>query len=194
MIRAAALLLAAVVLGPASAGAGTPRSPLALTAAPAHVTLAGAARAEVNVTNSGLSAVVVDVVRAGFSLDLRGRPRVVPGERARAAASWLTVAPRRFVLDPGTTRSLTVTSRLPRRVEPGDHDALVQVSRFGFGVQEADRLGPHRLPRELDRGQSDPVEPTVVMVAIHAQHRDILRNPQIVASTQVREGAGGEVV
>ncbi len=128
MTRAAALLLAATVLVPAAAGAGTPRSPLALTAAPAHVALAGAARAEVNVTNPGLSAVVVDVVRAGFSLDLRGRPRVVPGEGARAAASWLTVVPRRFVLGPGTTRSLAVTSRLPRHVEPGDHDALVLLS------------------------------------------------------------------
>jgi len=128
MTRAVALLLAATVLAPPSAGAGTPRSPLALTAAPAHVALAGATRAEVTVTNHGLRAVVVDVVRAGFSLDLRGRPRVVTGERARAASSWLTVAPRRFVLDPGTTRSLTVMSRLPGRVEPGDHDALVLLS------------------------------------------------------------------
>jgi hypothetical protein len=128
MIRAAAMLLAASVLVPASAGAGTPRSPLALTAAPAHVALAGAARAEVRVTNPGLRAVVVDVVRAGFSLDLRGRPRVVSRGGARAAASWLTVVPRRFVLRPGTTRVLTVTSRLPLRVEPGDHDALVLLS------------------------------------------------------------------
>jgi hypothetical protein len=128
MTRAAALLLTATVLVPASAGAGTPRSPLALTAAPAQVALAGATRATVNVTNQGLRAVVVDVVRAGFSLDLRGRPRVVTGESARAGASWLTVAPRRFVLDPGTTRSLTVTSHLPGRVEPGDHDALVLLS------------------------------------------------------------------
>jgi len=128
MTRAAAMLLAATMLVPASAGAGTPRSPLALTAAPAHVALIGAARAEVTVTNPGRSAVVVDVRRAGFSLGLRGRPRVVPGKGARAATSWLTVAPRRFVLVPGAKRSLTVTSRLPHRVEPGDHDALVLLS------------------------------------------------------------------
>ena len=144
MIRAAALLLAATVLVPASAGAGTPRSPLALTAAPAQIALPGAARTEVRVTNAGLSVVVVDVVRAGFSLDLRGRPRVVPGDGARAAASWLTVAPRHFVLRPGTTRSLTVTSRLPRRVEPGDHDALVLLStrpRRDGGVAVRMRIG-----------------------------------------------------
>ena len=128
MIRTAAMLLAACVLVPASAGAGTPRAPLALTATPARVALVGAARADVRVTNPGRRAVVVDVRRAGFALDLRGRPRVVERGGARAAASWLTVVPGRFVLRPGGTRSLTVTSRVPRRVEPGDHDALVLLS------------------------------------------------------------------
>jgi hypothetical protein len=159
MIRAAALLLAAFVLVPASAGAGTPRSPLALTATPAHVALVGAARAEVRVTNPGRSAVVVDVGRAGFSLDLRGRPRVVERGSVRAAAPWLTVAPGRFELHPGATRSLTVTSRLPRRVEPGDHDALVLLTtrpRRDGGVAVRMRIGvvvvvraPGRIVRRL---------------------------------------------
>jgi hypothetical protein len=159
MIRAAALVLAAFVLVPASAGAGTPRSPLALTATPAHVALVGAARAEVRVTNPGRSAVVVDVGRAGFSLDLRGRPRVVRRGGARAAASWLTVAPGRFELRPGATRALTVTSRLPRRVEPGDHDALVLLTtrpRRDGGVAVRMRIGvvvvvrtPGRIVRRL---------------------------------------------
>ena len=40
-------------------------------------------------------------------------------------ATWLSVKPGRFVLPAGGRRSLTVTSRLPARIEPGDHDALV---------------------------------------------------------------------
>ncbi len=159
MIRAAALFLVAAVLVPASAVAGTPRSPLGLTASPARVALVGAARAEVRVTNPGRSSVVVDVGRAGFSLDLRGRPRVVERGVARGAASWLTVVPGRFALRPGATRSLTVMSRLPRHVEPGDHDALVLLTsrpRRDGGVAVRMRIGvvvvvraPGRVVRRL---------------------------------------------
>ena len=98
MTRLAAVLLAALVLAPASAGASTTRPPLGLTATPAHVALAGFGRAMVRVTNPGASPVVVDVARAGFALDLRGRPKVVSRGGTRAASSWLTVRPPRFVL------------------------------------------------------------------------------------------------
>jgi hypothetical protein len=97
---------------------------VALTAAPARVTLAGSARATVRVTNSGTKLVRVDVSRAGFALDLRGRPGIVRAG-ARSAAGWLTLRPTRFALAPHTTTTLVVASRLPRRAEPGDHDALV---------------------------------------------------------------------
>ena len=62
----------------------------------------------------------------GFSLDLRGRPRVVARAGPRAAtASGLTVQPGRFVLPAGARRNGSPCHhRLPRRVEPGDHDAL----------------------------------------------------------------------
>ena len=46
MRRAAGLLLAALVLVPASAGAGTARPPLALTATPAHVSIAHGTKAD----------------------------------------------------------------------------------------------------------------------------------------------------
>lgn len=144
MRRTAALALAAVVLVPASAGAGTTRPPVALTATPAHVSLAGAGRATIRVTNAGRTPIVVDVGRAGFSLDLRGRPRVVPRGGVRAAAPWLTVRPRRLDLAAGTSRWLTVTSRIPRHVEPGDHDALVLLTtrpRRGAGVAVRMRIG-----------------------------------------------------
>lgn len=125
MRRAAGLALAVLVLVPAHAGAGTTRPPLGLTATPARVALAGTARASIRVMNPGVAPVVVDVARAGFALDLRGRPRVISRGGARAATAWLDVRPKRFFLAPGASRWLMVVSRLPRGAEPGDHDALV---------------------------------------------------------------------
>jgi hypothetical protein len=125
MRPAAAAVLAALVLAPASAGASTARPALAFTATPARVDLAGSGQATVRVTNRGRQKLAVHAGRAGFSLDLRGRPRIVARSGVRAATPWLTVRPRRFVLRAGASRRVTVTSRLPRRVEPGDHDALV---------------------------------------------------------------------
>jgi len=124
-VTALAFVALTLVLVPAPAGAGTTRPPLGLAVTPARVALAGTGRATVRVTNPGVRAVVVDVARAGFSLDLRGRPHVVARAGVRSARPWLTVRPGRFVLPAGATKWLTVASRLPRRAEPGDHDALV---------------------------------------------------------------------
>src|SRR5262249_50286501 len=76
-------------------------------------------------TNFGLHRVVVDVTRAGFALDVRGRPRIVLRGDRRAAVKWLTLRPRTLALQPGQTKTVSVSSTLPARVEPGDHDALV---------------------------------------------------------------------
>lgn len=144
MRRAASLVLAALVLVPAPAGAGTTRPPLGLTATPARVALAGTGQASVRVTNPGLGPVVVDVARGGFSLDLRGRPHVVARGGRRAATTWLTVRPGRFVLPAGAARWVTVSSRLPRRFEPGDHDALVLLTTrpwHSAGVAVRMRIG-----------------------------------------------------
>ena len=124
----------ALVLAPAlaSVGAGTTR-PVALSAAPAHVTLAGNTRTAVHVTNTGTKRVVVDISRAGFALDLRGRPRVVRKGGARSAAAWLTLQPKRLVLAPHASAALVVASKLPRRAVPGDHDALVVLSTRRLG-------------------------------------------------------------
>jgi hypothetical protein len=122
-----------VALAPASAGASAARAPVALTAAPARISLAGSTRAAVRVTNSGTRRVVVDVSRAGFALDLRGRPRIVPRRGGRSAAGWLTLRPSRFGLGPRASVSLAVASRVPRRAEPGDHDALVLLSTRPLG-------------------------------------------------------------
>jgi hypothetical protein len=144
MIRAAGILLAACLLVPAAAGTSTARPALALTASPARVTLLGSGRAAIKVRNTGSGPVVVDVLRAGFSLDLRGRPRIIPRGGARTADAWLSVRPRRLALAGGRSASLTVAARLPRRVEPGDHDALLVLTtrpRRGPGVAVRMRIG-----------------------------------------------------
>ena len=144
MRRAPIVLLAALALVPASAGAGATRPALALTATPAHVALAGSGRTTVRIANPGARVLVVDVARAGFSLDLRGRPRVASRQGARAAARWLVVRPPHLVLPPGASRLLTVAARLPRRAEPGDHDALVLLTTRpsrGAGVAVRARIG-----------------------------------------------------
>jgi hypothetical protein len=130
MTAIAAVLVCCLLLVPAKAGTSTgrrpvPRPPVALTASPAHVALRGSGRATVRVTDVGASAVVIDVTRAGFALDLRGRPEIVVRASSRAAANWLTLRPRRLALRPGQQGSLTVSSTLPPRAEPGDHDGLI---------------------------------------------------------------------
>ena len=115
-----------LALASASAGASGARPPVALTASPAHVELAGTGRATVRVMNSGTNPVVLDVRRAGFALDLRGRPKIVGQHDARrTAAGWLGFRPRTLSLRPGATGSVTIASTVPARAEPGDHDALV---------------------------------------------------------------------
>jgi hypothetical protein len=89
-------------------------------ASPAHVSLAGAARQVVTVTSTGSQAVVIEAVKAGYGLDLRGRPRVLRGRR-----SWISVRPRRLAIAPGRQATLVVASTPSARAEPGDHSELV---------------------------------------------------------------------
>jgi hypothetical protein len=162
MIAAAARIgLVALTLVPASAGASVLRPPVALTASPPHVALAGSGRTTVRVTNAGTSQVVVDVTRAGFDLDLRGRPRIVGRDTvARSAADWLVFRPRSLVLKPGGSAAVAITSTLPSRAEPGDHDALLLFTtrrRVRDGVAVRMRMGvvvvvraPGRVVRRLE--------------------------------------------
>jgi hypothetical protein len=156
-----AALTTLLLLASASAGASRVRPSVALTASPSHVRLAGAGRAVVRVTNPGATQLVVDVRRAGFALDLRGRPRIVPARGVRrTAARWLSFHPRTLVLGPGATRPVRIVSRPPARAEPGDHDALVLLTsrrrvkrrvavRMRVGVVVAVRV-PGVVRRRLD--------------------------------------------
>jgi hypothetical protein len=130
----------ALALAFATADAGGARKPVALMAAPARVVLAGTTQAAVRVTNSGTKRVVVDVSRAGFALTLRGRPRIVR-RGARSAARWLNVRPIHLVLPPRRSASLLVSAKVPRKAEPGDHDALVLLTtRPSVGPRVAVRV------------------------------------------------------
>lgn len=127
MIRT--LLTVVVLLVPAEAGtSGAALGPLALTAAPARVVLLGSGEAVVRIRNPGTKRVVVDVAPAGYALDLRGRPHIAARRGARSAAPWLALLPAHLTLGPRATARLHVFARVPRRAEPGDHDALILLS------------------------------------------------------------------
>ena len=113
MIGSSSLALVVPVvlaLVPASAGAGAGPPPVALTATPARVVLTGSARTTVRVRNSGTKRVAVDASRAGFALDLRGRPRIVWSGGARSAAGWLTLRPAHFTIGPAPDLLIGTTS------------------------------------------------------------------------------------
>jgi hypothetical protein len=121
-------LALALALVPAAAGAGKPPETLGLTAAPARLVFHGSGLAAVRLRNPGSKAVAVTFAPAGFALDLRGRPRIVKRRGPRSAAGWLRLRPARLRLAPHAAAKLLVSATLPRRAEPGDHDALVVLS------------------------------------------------------------------
>jgi len=142
-VIALAAAVSALLLAPASPGAGAARPPASLTAAPSRLALAGATSQTVRVTNSGGEPVVVDVAPAGFALSLRGRPRIV-ARAAAAAASWLSIRPHRVVLPPGQAAALAVSAVPPPRAAAGDHAALVLLTArppHGAGLAVRMRIG-----------------------------------------------------
>ena len=112
------------------------RPQLSLVAEPARVQLDGAGSQTVQVTNRGSAAVVLDAQRAGFALDLRGRPRIVPAARA----AWLSVRPKRVAIAAGDAATLTVTGRVLHGASPGDHASLLLASRPLSGIAVAVRV------------------------------------------------------
>jgi hypothetical protein len=114
--------------------------PVALTAAPARIELAGAAGGVLRVTNPGRSPVVIEAAPAGFALDLGGRPRIV----ARDPDARISVRPGRVALGAGRSASLAVSSAVSSRARAGDHEALVLLTarpRGSKGVGVRMRLG-----------------------------------------------------
>jgi hypothetical protein len=112
---------------------------VALTVSPARVDLVGAGTQMVRVTNTGTVAAVLDVTRAGFALDLHGRPRIV-----KASAAWLAFTPRRLSVAAGHSAMLTVRTRVPRGLAPGDHPGLLLLTQHPLatgGLAVRTRIG-----------------------------------------------------
>ena len=129
-------------------------APLGLTASPARLALVPGEHGTVSVLNPGGETVVVDVTRAAFALDLRGRPRI-----GGAATPWFTVRPRRLVLRAGGRASLVVSALGRRGAGPGDHASVLLLTsglagppavrvRMRIGVVVAVRV-PGRVRRSL---------------------------------------------
>ena len=180
-ILARVVLLTLALAVPASAGTAS-RPSIALTASPAHVVLAGSARATLRVANTGSRRVVVDVRRAGLALDLRGRPKIVPRRRSRVATSWVSVRPHRVAIRAGGSAKLTVSARLPHRAVPGDHEALVLLTtlpRSHAGVAVRMRIGvvvDVRAPGEIVRG--------LVPHRLRMTHRGRLRTLELLVENR----------
>jgi hypothetical protein len=105
-----------------------------------RIAVSANASRELRVTNAGRAAAAVEVERAGFALDLRGRPKIV----SRREAAMLRVSPRRLVLRPGETALVTVSSIRAPNAAPGDHPALVLLTTRptrGPAVSVSLRLG-----------------------------------------------------
>jgi hypothetical protein len=123
---AAAMLLA---FAPAFPGASAGQPPLALTASPSHLTLVGSVAATIRVVNQGASPLVVEAAPAGFTLGLRGRPRILlAGTSARRAASWFDLRPRLLVLAPGGGAELALVASPRHGAAPGDYPAVVLIT------------------------------------------------------------------
>src|SRR5574340_1206890 len=140
-----------------STQAPSSRPPVALVVSPSRLSLAGAGRAVVRITNTGARPVVVDVTRSGFALDLRGRPKIVGAVGPRTATRWLTSRPRSVAIRPGASGAVTVASRLPARAEPGDHQPVdrarlrnveAKSSTRGGGCHEQNEEGAHAVIAE----------------------------------------------
>jgi hypothetical protein len=126
LVVTAALLAA---LGAPPNGSAQPRPILALSATPARVSMTDTRQASISVRNFGASRMAVAVRAGSFTVDARGRPRLVSrGSATRSAASWLAVAPRELSVAPGGTAVVSVTAVVPRRAEPGDHAGVVLFS------------------------------------------------------------------
>jgi hypothetical protein len=113
---------------------------IAITVSPARVDLIGNGTTVVRVANSGKTTAVMDASRAGFALDLRGRPRIA----AAASSVWLSFSPARLWIAPGRTGTLKVTAHAGRGMTPGDHAAVLLLTQHPVargGVAVRTRIG-----------------------------------------------------
>jgi hypothetical protein len=127
-------------------------SGISLSASPSRLELTGAGTETVQIAPAARP-LRLDVMVAGYRLDLRGRPRI-----AGALDAARSVRPHRLVLG-RTGATVVVSAAPPARASAGDHEALVLLTastrspagilvRMRVGVLVAVRV-PGRLVRRL---------------------------------------------
>jgi hypothetical protein len=134
---------------------------VSLSASPARLTLASGELQRIRLRNFGASRVTVDSSLSGLAVDVRGRPALTsrPTE-GRNAAGWLRVRPRRFTIQARGVATVSVRARVPRRAQPGDHQAAVVLAtrplergRVGVRMRLAVRVSiraPGRVRRRVE--------------------------------------------
>ena len=129
MGRVALVTLAAglVFAGPAAA---TP--PIALSASPTQLVLAGSSRGTITVANAGSTSVRVAVSTGEYTIARDGQVRVGTASR-NSAAKWLSVAPKALDLAPHEKVEVSVTAHVPRGATPGDAHALLLLTTERIG-------------------------------------------------------------
>ena len=113
--------LAVSALVALSTGAARERPLVSLSASPSRLALARSEVAPITLRNFASTRIVVTAATSGVVLDPRGRPKLV----ARAAPSWLSLAPKRLAIPAAGAAVLRISSRAPSRAEPGDHHAVL---------------------------------------------------------------------
>lgn len=138
-----------LALAAATLAAAAPHT--TLTASPAHLVLSPGTRRLVHIEAAGTRRLMVEARVAGFTLDLRGRPKIV---RVDGASTLLTLRPRSLSVD-GAGTTLTVTAQRSPRAGAGDHPAILLLTASApsaKGVLVRMRLGlvvSVRVPGEL---------------------------------------------
>lgn len=123
-------LLVALVLAFPTGGQGAAGSAHGLSVWPVRLSLAPGGAAVVHVANGSRRAALVELGVAGFALDLRGTPRVVPRS---GGTEVLSLRPRRLLVPRRGVTTFEVRVVRRARLGPGDHPALVLLSARGAG-------------------------------------------------------------
>jgi hypothetical protein len=167
-------LLVALVLALPTGGSSAAGSAPGLSVWPVRLALAPGDTAVVHIANAGRRAALVDLGVAGFTLDLRGTPRVL----ARSGGTrLLALRPRQLVVARGGAATFEVRAARRTGLGPGDHPALVLLSARsagGSGIGVRVRIGltaevrvPGTLRRRLGLGRLRVQGRTLVVAAVN---------------------------
>lgn len=124
--------LVALAAGLVFAWPAAAASPIALSASPTQLVLAGSSHGTITVVNGGRSSVRVSASTRGYTIAGDGRVRIGKAS-PDSAVKWLSVAPKAIDLAPDEKAEVSVTSHVPPGATPGDAHALVLLTTEGIG-------------------------------------------------------------